>query len=134
MPKEFESFAQGRFALEIRQKGKIIFRSKEEGVGGLLTFIQKHGQSRYRDLIIFDRIIGRAAALLFAYLKAKEVYGVIGSKAAARALKKFKIKFYFKKTVIGILNKRKTGPCPMEKLSRVKTPKELYNLLMQRRQ
>lgn len=128
MSKEFERFTKGKFALEIRQKEKIIFRSKREGVGGLLMFIQKHGRSR-RDLIIFDKIIGKAAALLFAYLGAKEVYGVIGSKEAAKTLRKFKIKFYFRKTVENILNKAKTGSCPMEKLSRTKTPEELYNLL-----
>ncbi|MCG2688513.1 DUF1893 domain-containing protein, partial [Candidatus Parcubacteria bacterium] len=88
----------------------------------------KYGR-RHRDLVIFDKIIGKAAALLFAYLGAKEVYGVIGSESAVRVLRKFRVKFYFKKTVKGILNKRKTGPCPMEALSRTKTPEELYNLL-----
>lgn len=131
MSKEFERFTKGKFALEIMQKGKIVFRSKREGVGGLLAFIRKNGRS-HRDLIIFDKVIGRAAALLFAYLKAKEVYGAIGSRAAAKTLKKFRIKFCFKKTVTGILNKAKTGSCPMEKLSRAKTPAGLYAALVRR--
>lgn len=128
MSEEFERFVKSKLALEIRQRGKIIFRSKKEGVGGLLDFIKKDGW-QHQNLIIFDKIIGRVAALLFAYLGAKEVFGVVGSKSAAKTLRKFKIKFYFQKTVAGILNKAKIGPCPMEKLSRGKTPKELYNLL-----
>jgi len=128
MYKEFEKFAKTRFSLEIRQSGKILFRSKRDGVSGLLLFIKKYGR-KYQDLVIFDKVIGRAAALLFAYLKAKEVYGVIGSKLAIRALRSFKIKYYFKKTVSGIINRTKTGPCPMERLSRGKTPEKLYDLL-----
>jgi len=128
MYKEFERFAKTKFTLEIRQQGKILFRSKRDGVSGLLTFIKKYGQ-KYQGLVIFDKVIGRAAALLFAYLKTKEVYGVVGSRLAARTLNKFKIKYYFKKTVPGIINKTKTGLCPMEKLSKGKTPEKLYDLL-----
>jgi len=128
MNKEFERFVKTKFTLEIRQRGKILFRSKRDGVSGLLLFIKKYGR-KYKNLVFFDKVVGRAAALLFVYLKAKEVYGVIGSKPAARVLYKFKIKYYFKKTVPGIINKTKTGPCPMEKLSKGKTPEKLYNLL-----
>ncbi len=129
MRKKFERFVESKFALEIRQQGRIVFRSKKSGVTGLVAFIAKYGR-QHQDLVIFDKVIGRAAALLFAYLKVKEVCGIVGSKSAARTLRQFKIAFHFQKTVAGILNKTKTGPCPMEKFSQSKTPEEFIKLLL----
>lgn len=128
MQSKFEKFARSDFALEIRERGKIVFRSKKDGVGGLLAFVKKRGR-RHRDLVVFDKVVGRAAALLFVYLGAKEVYGLRGSESASRTLRQFKIKFSFSQTIKNVLNKDKTGPCPLEILSRAKTPAELYNSL-----
>ena len=142
---EFKKFAESQFGLEIRStpletcaghrtqphelrgmfltgsKNKVIFRSKKENIFGLLEFIKKYGR-RCQNLIVFDKKIGNAIALLCAYLKVKEVYGFIGSKPAKKTLKKFKIKFYFSKTIPYILNQKGTDICPMEKLSFSKTP------------
>ncbi len=128
MEKEFKDFEVSDFTLEIRNKKKIIFRSEKEGILGLLDFIKKYG-GRFKNLIIFDRVIGNAAALLCVYLKAKEVCGLIGSKAAKKTLKKFKINFYFKKTIPNILNKNKDDLCPLERLSILKTPEEFLDCL-----
>jgi hypothetical protein len=128
MEKEFEEFAKSDFTLQIFSKNKLVFKSKKEGVRGLVDYIKKYGK-HFGDLTIFDRVIGNAAALLFAYLKAKEVYGVVGSKLAKKTLKKFKIKFHFKKTIPNILNKDETDLCPFEKLSLLKSPEQLYNCL-----
>ena len=117
-----------RFGLEVWSGDKALFRSKKEGIEGLVDFIKKY-DSRFEGLIIFDKIVGRGAALLAVYLKAKAVYGKTGSKSAGRTLKKAKIKFYFHKTVPNILNKKRTGLCPLEKLSLAKKPKEFYNLV-----
>ena len=82
--------------------------------------------------MIFDKIVGQAVALLAAYLKAREVYGGTGSELAAKALEKYKIKFYFQKTIPNILNQDKTGLCPFEKLSIDKSPTEFYNCLVKK--
>jgi len=124
----FEKFLKSSFELEIWSRGKIIFRSKKPGIKGLIDFIKKYG-SRFKDLIVFDKIVGQGVALLAAYLKTKEVYGKTGSKLAVKTLKKFKIKFYFKKIVPKILNKKRDNLCPIERLSSKKIPKEFYNLV-----
>lgn len=126
MKDRFEKFLKSSFELEIWSKEEIIFRSKKPGIKGLIDFIKKYDQ-KFRGLMIFDKIVGQGVALLSIYLKAKEVYGKVGSKLATRTLKKFKIKFYFKKIVPKILNKKKDNSCPIEKLSLNKTPKEFYN-------
>ena len=67
MEKEFEEFAKSDFTLQIFSKNKLVFKSKKEGVRGLVDYIKKYGK-HFGDLTIFDRVIGNAAALLFAYL------------------------------------------------------------------
>jgi len=147
MTKEFEKFIKSEFGLEIWSKNKVIFRSKKESISGLLEFITElsHSESEGKeengvlfakkskrfpkDLIIFDKKVGNAAALLCVFLGAKEVYGVVGSKSAEKTFKKFKIKFYFLKTIPNILNKDETDICPMEKISLKKTPKIFLDLL-----
>jgi len=128
MKNHFEKFLKSSFGLEIRSKGKIVARSKKAGIKGLVDFIKKHNR-RLKDLIIFDKTVGRGVALLSVYLKAKAVYGKTGSKLASKAFKKYKIKFYFNKTIPHILNKKGDGLCPFEKLSLDRKPKEFYSLV-----
>ena len=129
MQKKFEQFLKSSWGLELWLGDETIFRSKKSGVLGLLDFINKQGE-KHEGIIIFDKIAGQAAALLAAYLKAKEVYGAMGSELAVEAFKKYKIKFYLAKTVPNILNRDKTDLCPMEKLSIDKTPEEFYKCLI----
>jgi len=126
MKKQFERFLKTAWGLEVWAGEKMVFRSKKAGVAGLLAFINKYDR-KYKNLVIFDKIVGQGVALLAAYLKVKMVYGKTGSKLAAKSLRKYKIKFYFHKTVPNILNKKKIDLCPLEKLSFLKTPKEFYN-------
>ena len=131
MQKKFEQFLRSSWGLELWLGDQIVFRSKEAGVAGLLAFIKKH-DSKYKNLVVFYKIVGRGAALLAVYLKAKEVYGALGSKLAVKTLREYKVKFYFVKTVPHILNRDGNGLCPIEKLSLDKTPAEFYNCLNER--
>jgi len=126
MEKYFNEFLKSSWGLELWFNGGKIYKSKKSGVKGLLDFIKRHG-NRYKNIIIFDKIVGQGVALLAAYLGAKEIYGKTGSKLAAKALRKYKIKFYFKKTVTNILNKKGNDICPLEKTSFSKKPEEFYN-------
>lgn len=109
--------------MEIWSGNKVIFRSKKEGIKGLLEFIKK-SKKFPKNSIVFDKKVGNAVALLSAYIGAKGVFGVVGSKSAEKTFKKFKIKFHFLKTIPRILNKKGTDICPLEKLSSLKTPEE----------
>ena len=131
MQQRFERFLKSSWGLEIWLGDRIIFRSKKSGVVGLLDFIKKHGR-RHKGIVVFDKVVGQGAALLAAYLKAKEVWGKTGSRLAAKNLKKFKIKFYFKKTVLNILDKQKKDLCPLEKISFQKKPEEFYSFLIKK--
>ncbi len=128
MKKYFNEFLKSSWGLEIWFNKKKIYRSKKSGVKGLLDFIKRHGK-RYKNIIIFDKIVGQGVSLLAVYLRAGAVYGKTGSKLAAKTLGKFKIKFYFQKTVTNILNREKTDLCPLEKISFAKSPEKFYNCL-----
>lgn len=127
--KEFEKFLNSTWGLELWLGEKIIFRSQKSGVKGLLDFI-KQKDREYENLVVFDKVVGRGAALLAIYLKAKEVYGALGSELAAKVLEQYKIGFHFFKTVPNILNRDQTGLCPFEKLSVDKAPEEFYDCLL----
>lgn len=139
MTKEFEKFKKSDFGLEIWNGGKVIFHSKKSGIQGLLEFIKKKEKTTkdltplrnkfLTGLVIFDKKVGNAVALLCVYLRVKEVYGAVGSQSAEKTLKENKIKFHFSKTISNILNKAETDICPMEKMSLGNTPAEFLDLL-----
>lgn len=128
MKEHFEEFLESSFGLEVWADKKNIFRSEKRGIKGLVDFIQKCDRG-FKNLIIFDKIVGRGVALLAVYLKAEAVYGKIGSESAVIIFKEFKIKFYFKKTVLSILNNNKDNLCLIEKLSLNKKPEEFFDLI-----
>jgi hypothetical protein len=128
MKKYFSEFLKSSWQLEIWSDKKRVYWSKKSGVKGLLDFIKKH-KRRFKKLIIFDKKIGNAAALLFVYLKTEEVFGAIGSRLAKKTLRKYKIRFYFKKTIPNILNKKRNSICLFEKKSLNKKPEEFYKSL-----
>lgn len=127
----FENFLKSSYELKILSGKKVVFVSKKGGVQGLMDFIEKYGR-KSKGLVIFDKIVGRGAALLAVYLKTEEVYGKIGSEPAIKALKRFSIAFHFEEVVPNVLNKDKTGMCPIEKLSVGKTPELFYKLIKEK--
>ncbi|MDR1699606.1 MAG: DUF1893 domain-containing protein, partial [Lachnoclostridium sp.] len=79
---------------------------------------------------VADRVIGKSAAFLFVYGKAKEVYGEIISDHAIDVLNKYHIPFTYKKRVPSIINRKGDGMCPMEmSVLDIDNPKEAYDVL-----
>ncbi|MFC1630175.1 DUF1893 domain-containing protein, partial [Patescibacteria group bacterium] len=109
MKRQFEKFLRSSFFLEVWSGEKVVFQSEKHGILGLVEFIQK--KKSFEDLIIFDKIIGRATALLLVYIRAKKVYGELGSERAAEVFQESNIPFYFQKTVPQILNKKGDDLC-----------------------
>lgn len=61
-----------------------------------------------------DIIVGKAAALLFAYAGVAEVYARVMSKPAAKTLDRFGIRYTYGELVEKIINRKGDGACPME--------------------
>ena len=107
----------------------LIFSSDKERLQPLLEYLHKY-DCRVKDTIIFDNIMGNAAALLAIFSGCREVYSPVGSELAINNFKKFGIKYHIENVVKFIQHPNVTGICPMEKLSINRSPQEFYRLLL----
>lgn len=121
-------FSQKKWSFVLIKNGEILYKSKADRLKPLIFCIKKH-KKEMRGAIVFDKIVGRAAATLLAYAKVKEVWTPIISQDAKKYLKKSKIKIGFKKEVKNIMNQKGDDFCPMEKLSRKMGIKIIQHLL-----
>lgn len=104
-------FAQGDYTC-VLCKDEMVYPSTERGLKPLLAFI-----NRDIDLAGFcaaDRIVGKAAALLYALLGVDTVYAPVMSAAGIDTLTKNGITPVCDTAVKEIRNRTDTGLCPME--------------------
>lgn len=81
------------------------------------------------EIIIFDKVIGNAVALLSVKAGSKAVYSPLGSSLAVKTLRNYGIRYQFIQTVPYIQNRNQDDMCPMEKLSINKSPEEFYPIV-----
>jgi hypothetical protein len=86
--------------------------------------------SGHEDVVIFDKVIGNAAALLSVTAKCREVYSPVGSEPALKTLEKYGIDYHISKIVPYILKPGTSDLCPMERLSIGKTPEEFFTTMI----
>ena len=89
-----------------------VYTTTERGVKPLLDWLDQG-----IDLTGFsaaDRVVGRATAFLYCLLGVKEVYARVMSTPAAQVLRANGVEIVVDQEVPGIINRRKTGPCPFE--------------------
>lgn len=116
------------FSFVLIKRGRILYKSKSQGLKPLIFCLKK----RKKDLngaIVFDKIVGQAAALLLVLGRVKTVMTPLVSQRALGYLKKNRVKVIYKNKVKHILNQKKEDFCPMEKLSRGKTRQKFWNIL-----
>lgn len=114
------------------KKGKLIYRSKKQGLAPLV-FCLKYKKNILHGAIVYDKIIGRAAACLIIYGKAKKVMTPVISQSAITIFKKHEIPAEYIKITGKILNKKGDDQCPMEKMSSGKSAKEFACLLINKK-
>ena len=93
-------------------KGDNLFISQKRGVTPLLEFIESGFD--FSNYSVADKIVGKAAAFLYAYLGVKEVYAEVLSKEAIPVFEKYNILFEYNILTDNIINRKGTGLCPME--------------------
>jgi hypothetical protein len=124
----FNAFLLGDNTLRIYKKDKLIFSSDRDRLMPLLEYLD--GTSpRPGKVVIFDKIVGNAAALLLVIADCGEIYSPLGSRLAIKTLDKHGIKHFFNETVPYIQQDNKIDMCPMEKLSLGKTPAEFHEVM-----
>ena len=94
-------------------KDKIIIQSCGLGVKPIIEEMRDN-QKVFKDAIIVDKIIGKAAALLLVLSGARFVYGRVMSKTAVEVLKHYQVDYQYGELVEVIQNRSHTGLCPLE--------------------
>ncbi|MGB4590315.1 MAG: DUF1893 domain-containing protein [Clostridiaceae bacterium] len=93
---------------------EIIYTSSFIGVKPLLVFMKESSGHKPSDLVLVDKVIGKAALLLAAKIGIPEIHTPITSHAALAAAKEHHISLHAMEVVPFIENRTKTGMCPIE--------------------
>ena len=121
----FHDFMKSGDTLQVYEDGNLLFASEKDRLAPLLEYIDTLASS-HRQVVIFDRIMGNAAALLSVKADCGEVYSPLGSRLAVTTLDKYHIKHHLTEIIPCITQPGGEDMCPMEKLSIGKTPDEFY--------
>jgi Domain of unknown function (DUF1893) len=127
----YKDFLASDDTLRIYTCGMLAFTSKKDRLRPLLDYLAAYG-AICQTVIIYDKVIGNAAALLAVKANASEVYSPLGSELAVKTLEERGVKYHFEKTVPYIIRDDGKGMCPMEELSLGKTPGEFYKVMKAR--
>lgn len=93
-------------------RGTLTLRSRERGIAPLLTFLDS-GEDTC-GFSAADRVVGKAAAMLYCLLGVRRVYGRVMSVGAVKLLRKNGVEAYWDTLTEAIRNRAGTGLCPME--------------------
>jgi len=97
---------------------------------GLIPIFKHLENDNFENSFVFDKVTGKASALLLAYGKAENLHTGLLSREAIPVLEKHNIKYTADKTVDYIINRRGDDRCPMEKtVAGIDDPQEAYETL-----
>ena len=123
----FNEFLTGDDTLRVYEDDRLIYTSNKDGLLPLLEYIDRFAHCH--QVVIFDKLIGNAAALLAVRASCREVYSPLGSQIAVKTLDKYNIANHISEIVPYIRKPDGTDMCPMEKLSIDAGPEEFYEII-----
>lgn len=113
-------------AIIIYKDGEV-FTSEDKSLRPILTYLDEN--ETLKGAFAFDRTVGKSEALLYAYGKAKFVYGETMSITAKKILIKHHIQYKVGKLVGEILTPDNTDVRPCDKaVENIKKPKDAYTI------
>ena len=124
----FERFKQSTWSLVILAEGRIIFRSRAKAVMPLRRFLAVR-TSVNQPLVIYDKYVGRAAALLMALIRPTQVFTPVVSEAGKATLEHYAIAFEADAEVKYLMGIASDDMFRWEKMSLGKSPEEFLALL-----
>jgi len=124
----FNEFLSSGDTLRVYQDDLLTFSSNKDRLLALLEYIGQFVPQHQR-VVIFDKIIGNAAALLSIKAGCREVYSPLGSQLAVETFDKYDIKYHITEIIPYIQKPDRQDICPMEKLSIDKEPEEFYQVM-----
>lgn len=111
--------------------GEVLYTSTERGVAPLIELIKDHGT--LEGFCAADKVVGKAAALLYIKMKVSRVHAKTASKSAVHIFKKYGVPFTYESRCEYIINRKGDGPCPMESaVSGTDSPEEAFYLICEK--
>lgn len=108
-----------------------IYRSTERGIAPLIAIVD--GGIDVAGAVAYDKIVGKAAALLYVLTGVGAVHAGVLGKAAARLFDENGIAYTYETLTENIINRKGDGVCPMEETVRdVDSPAAAYTVLKQK--
>ncbi len=124
----FKEFLFSGNSLRVYEDDKLLFSSSKDQLLPLLEYIDKF-VPHHQQVVIFDKVMGNAAALLCVLVNCREVYSALGSQLAIKTLERYGIEYQITELVPYIQKPGGQDMCPMEKSSLDKGPEEFYQLM-----
>jgi len=104
-------------------RDNTIYTSTERGVKPLIEWLD--GGIDLKGFSAADKVVGKAAAFLYVLLGVKEVYARVMSETAIQVFTENGIGYQYDVSVQNIINRTKTGLCPMEEtVKEISSPSE----------
>jgi hypothetical protein len=128
MPDRFRAFLASDDTLRVYQGGKLVFTSKKDRLLPLMEYIaaREVGQT---PILIYDKVMGNAAALLAVVVGATGVFSPLGSELAIKTLERYGIQYHLTEVVPFIVRDDGRAICPMEQLSIGRSPDEFFEIM-----
>lgn len=99
----------------IYEDGNLIYKSNYIGVKPLLVFLeQKVDDITLGELVLVDKVIGKAALLIAVHMGIKKIYTPVASEMAHKSAESHNALLKSQKRVPYILNRARNGMCPIE--------------------
>lgn len=124
-------FAQGDRNFVVVVDGKEVFSSTRSDLIPILDYLDSE-RTGHKDAVLFDRYIGRAAALLMTMLKPAMICTPVISKGGRAVFEEFQIAFEATEMVEYLMGVASDGMCRWEKLAQGKSPSEFHELVKHR--
>lgn len=103
-------------AIVIVKDKRVIFSSEGRGIKPMYTALNEL-KDELQGSSAADKVVGKAAAMIYEYAGIKELSTNLISEAAINVLKKTSIIYEYEKSVPYIKNRDRSGMCPVETLS-----------------
>ena len=122
MEKAVEMLKTGGYTCVIC-KDDCTYTSKERGIKPLVEWYDSGID--FEGAFAADKVVGKAAAMMYILMKAEKVFSYVMSKGAVETFERFGVQWYCDSVAEVIKNRTETGTCPMEQaVSSCAEPKE----------
>ena len=106
-------------------RGETYHTSTKRGVAPMLGFLA--AGTDLRGFSAADKVVGKAPALLFVLAGVTEVYAPVMTEGAVDVFTRHRVGFHYDIIVPYVMNRSRTGMCPMEQTVReIDDPQAAY--------